>query len=298
MTADLDLVHRALRYSHVAAGAVGLLLFWIPVFAKKGGRLHVRTGRAFAWCAGYVGLTGLASSAWALLDTAGFGGAAFARLPEQSAPYYLEAARFLFAILGYLSLSVLSGLWFGLRVVWTRQRHESLREPLLLGLQAATGLASACLAAFGGWNLVAGFRGEHLLPAAEIGKYWVPLVLGVIGLLSVKEDIGYVLRARPSRMAWWYKHMENMLGVGIAFHTAFLVFGANRLFGLRLPGPWALLPWVLPTAVGVPAIVLWVRAYRRRFGELATTGPAPAPDQPFGEEDASVMSRAERPRVQ
>ena len=40
-------------------------------------------------------------------------------------------------------------------------------------------------------------------------------------------------------MAWWYEHMGSMLGGGIAFHTAFLVLGAGRLFGLRLDGPAA-----------------------------------------------------------
>jgi hypothetical protein len=71
-------------------------------------------------------------------------------------------------------------------------------------------------------------------------------------------------------MAWWYKHMENMLGVGIGFHTAFLVFGMSRLFEVRLPTPWQLLPWLLPTAIGLPAIAIWKRYYQRKFGELGT----------------------------
>ena len=36
---------------HVATGFVGLAAFWVPIFARKGGRLHVRAGRVYAYCA-------------------------------------------------------------------------------------------------------------------------------------------------------------------------------------------------------------------------------------------------------
>ncbi len=280
MTADLDTLHLALRYSHIVAGFFGLALFWIPVFAAKGGRLHLRAGRAFAWCAVFVGLTGLAASAWAWIDIDSFLGPALDRIPERSRPFLIDQAQFLFAILGYLSLLVLGGLWFAVRAVRTKQSHEALREPILLGFQAVIAAASVALVAWGTLNLLAGYRGEHLLPKAAAGKYWVPIVLGVVGLLGVKGDLSYILRPRPTRMAWWYKHMENMIGVGIAFHTAFLVFGSNRLIGFSLPGAWALLPWVVPSAIGIPATHLWVRYYKRRLGEVDATPPASAQPRP------------------
>lgn len=273
MAINLDLLHHALRYSHIVIGFLGLVLFWIPVFATKGGRLHVRAGRVFACCAAYAGLTGLLSSIWALVAVDSFLGPTFATVSDRARPYAIEQTRFLFALLGYLSLAVLSGLWFGLRAVWTRRRHEALREPVLLTLHLATAAAGLALFAFGLWTLLLGYRGEHLLPAAALGKYWIFIVLGLLGVLSVKSELQYVYRPRPSRMAWVYKHIENMLGVGIAFHTAFLVFGANRLFGAYLPGAWALLPWVLPSAIGIPATALWVRSYRRKFDELEPRTP-------------------------
>ena len=280
MNADLDTLHLVLRYSHIVAGFLGLALFWIPVFAAKGGRLHLRAGRAFVWCATFVGLTGLGTSAWALIDVDSFLGRTLESIPERSRPYVLEQARFLFAILGYLSLLVLSGLWFAVRAVRTKQSHEALREPILFVFQSAVIAASLALVTFGAINLLAGYRGEHLLPKAATGKYWVPVVLGVLGLLGVQGDLGYVLRPRPTRMAWWYKHMENMIGVGIAFHTAFLVFGANRLIGFQLPGAWALLPWVVPSAIGIPATHLWVRYYKKQFGEWDAQPPKRAQERP------------------
>jgi hypothetical protein len=57
-----------------------------------------------------------------------------------------------------------------------------------------------------------------------------------------------------------------MIGAGIAFHTAFAVFGARQLFQLSPQGWAAVLPWVLPAAVGIPAIAVWTRYYRWRSG--------------------------------
>ena len=71
--------------------------------------------------------------------------------------------------------------------------------------------------------------------------------------------------------------MWTDLGAGIAFHTAFIVFGARQWFGLQLfGGPLlGLLPWVLPSAIGIPTISIWIRSYRRRFGEVhPRTAPA------------------------
>ena len=61
----------------------------------------------------------------------------------------------------------------------------------------------------------------------------------------------------------------SMLGGGIAFHTAFAVFGAQRLWAYELAGPLAVVPWLLPTAVGIPAIIVWTRYYRRKFEPAA-----------------------------
>lgn len=37
MTELLSLLHQASRYSHIALGFVGLVLFWVPIVAAKGG---------------------------------------------------------------------------------------------------------------------------------------------------------------------------------------------------------------------------------------------------------------------
>ena len=83
-------------------------------------------------------------------------------------------------------------------------------------------------------------------------------------------NLQFARKPYPTPMAWWYEHMGSMIGGGIAFHTAFLVLGAGRLFGLQLTGASAAILWILPTIIGLPATAIWVRYYRRKFGEVAT----------------------------
>lgn len=284
MTVDTEGVHLILRYVHIGPAFVGLVLFWVPVFATKGGRLHVRAGWAFAGCAGIVGGTGLISSVWALLDMGSFAGPKLAEIPERDLPRALEVGRLLFAVLAYLSLWVVSQLWFGIRVAQTRDRHEALRTPLLVGLHTATGLAALALLVFGVQNVLLSSPDE-LLPPGAASIYWIPVALGLNGPKELNETLGYILRRRSSPMAWWYVHMECMLTVGVAFHTAFAVFAVHGLFGLRLPGLWQFLPWLAPSMIGVAAIRLWVRVYRRRFADL----PGKEPASPQGQYPAGLL---------
>src|SRR5690606_30065282 len=91
-------------------------------------------------------------------------------------------------------------------------------------------------------------------------------MLAPIGLIVGSANLRYARRAPAERMAHWYEHMGAMIGAGVAFHTAFAVFGGARVLGLGgLEGPWAFVPWILPAAIGLPATALWTRYYRRKF---------------------------------
>ena len=158
----------------------------------------------------------------------------------------------------------------GVRVVHTKRNPELLATWGLRTLIALGGVAGAALFAFGLW---------HMRTAGVGSRYMVCVFVGVLGVLDSMGGFRFLANPRPTPMAWWYKHMECMLACGIGFHTAFLVFGAGRLIPLEwLPGAMRLVPWILPTAIGVPAIVIWVRHYRRKFGELDAANAA-KPDQ-------------------
>lgn len=248
----MDMLREISRWSHVVFGFVGLVAFWFPVFAKKGGRLHVRAGKVFTAC-GY-GVTASAFLSCGLL-TRKFLGQGLS-LREQP-----EAFSFLF-LLAYLAIVTFASIRQGVRVVETKKNPAAIATAAHL----ATGWASI----FGSFALLAFaliFRSSQ-----------TPLLLGLspIGVLVGRSILRYASHPPQTPREWFYEHMGALLGAGIAFHTAFAVFGAQRMFGFETQGFWAFVPWFLPAAVGVPVSFLWERRYRRRFGDLAPAAEAVA----------------------
>jgi hypothetical protein len=60
--ARLATLFESLRWAHIAAGTIALLLFWIPAIARKGGRTHVRAGWFCVACMSVVVVTPFAMS--------------------------------------------------------------------------------------------------------------------------------------------------------------------------------------------------------------------------------------------
>ena len=247
MTTILSLAMGALVLAHVATGFVGLAAFWVPVFARKGGRAHVRAGRVFTYCA-YVVTLSAATAAAGRLFAYQWQGIGPADRPESYG----------FALfLGYLGVVTFAMVRHAVRVVATRKSPETLRTPFHEALAWASIAGSVAVIAF----------------ALRVWTDVSPILLGLspIGLFTGPGMLRLMHRPGARRMGWFYSHLGSMLGGGIAFHTAFAVFGAQRLWAYDLAGPLAVVPWLLPTALGIPAIVLWTRYYRRKFET-----PAPA----------------------
>jgi len=263
---------RMFRLSHVIAGLIGICVFWIPVFAAKGGRLHVCFGRLFTWCACYAGATGLLLSCWAIVHPPSFfGDPGLQSTRDADLPYQVENARFLYSITGFVALMVLAGTWFGVRLARTRGDHTRLRSPPLLAMLGTLGLWSLGLIGYGAHSLVASHAGAHLLAPAAAGRYWISIVLGIVGVYGVLGDLRYILRPPATRWAWRYRHMECMLGAGIGFHAAASFFIAKELLHVRLGGAAQLAPMLLPVAVGVPVMWVWIAREERRL-EAADEG--------------------------
>ena len=248
-----ETIHNLLRVLHITTGFVGLAAFWIPALAQKGSRLHVAAGRVFSGCAYVVALTALGSTSWALLHPSSWVGqpVTLSEIPASQIMF--------FAILGVLALALLGGVETGVRAMRTRRRPDLFAGRRLRLLSLAQAAAAVALLIFGVFHVV----------RSGDGLFWIPVALGAVGVAGFFEERRFLANPRPTPMAWWYKHMEGMVGSGIAFHTAFLVFGAQRLFGGALiEGTWSFLPWILPIALGLPALHFWTRFYKRKFGEL------------------------------
>jgi len=61
-------------------------------------------------------------------------------------------------------------------------------------------------------------------------------------------------------------HLNGMIGSGIGAYTAFFAFGGRSLLGELLPGQWQVIPWVLPTVIGVIAASRVSRRWLGRRG--------------------------------
>ena len=228
-------------FVHVVTGFVGLAAFWVPVFARKGGRVHKQAGRVYAYCAYVVTISAVTAAAGRIASYR-IDGIGVADQPELYGFAWL---------LAYLGVVTFAQVRHAIRVVATRRAPETLRTPFheALAWASMAGSAAVAAAAVAAWSVAS------------------PVLLGLspIGLFTGWQMLRMVRRPRAERMGWLYSHLGSMLGGGIAFHTAFLVFGAQRFWDYGIEGPLAVVPWILPTVVGVPAIVVWTQRYRRRF---------------------------------
>lgn len=245
--------HELLRLVHIVAGSLGLICFWIPIFAKKGGRVHLAAGRVFVWLAVVLVVTAVISCTWALTAPIHFAGI-LRELTADEVAILSANIRFFFALLGLLTTWFVASLQVGIRAIRTRKNQAALGD-----LQTRLVVAIALLA-----SVTAVVGGTYLYFATTQLRYLALTGLGIFGAFDSRKTFGIFAKTEHGRMDWWYLHMESMLGLGIAFHTAFFVFGGSRIWG-ELPGGWAIVPWILPTVIGVTASNVWTGYYRRKF---------------------------------
>jgi uncharacterized membrane protein len=214
------------RVMHIGAGALALAVFWIPMVASKGGRLHRRAGWTYS-----IAMWVAAVSAWQIC---------IVRLSDAK-PGNDGGAYFL----AFVGLLVANGAATGIRVLRTKSRRDGHRNAFDLG--SSTLLLLASLAMIG----IGAAQGSPLFLAfAALGTF-----------LSVGQ-LRYWLKPPASKREWWFEHMGNMLTACIGTVTAFVVVNVPRL-GLD---EYALFFWLAPGVLGAIGIVVWQRYYRRKLG--------------------------------
>jgi hypothetical protein len=244
---------------HAAAGLVGLIAFWAPAVARKGSATHVHLGRLFFRTTCAIAITGIAMAALLLIDPLAVKAPGAVFSPDRAAEIAWRTRLFVPFLL-YLVLITFTPVYHGTRVLATRRAPATLRTPFHTAVNVAAIAASAAM-------LILGI----------LTGYPVFAALSPIGVLIGWGALRFARTPYPTPMAWWYEHMGSMLGGGIAFHTAFLALGAGRLLGIEITGTAAIIPWLLPTLIGIPVSAVWVRYYRRRFREDGARG-VPATD--------------------
>jgi len=240
----MDSLHDIFKYIHIGGGFIGLFLYWVPILSKKGGPLHRKAGVFWVWLARLVLGTAFIGVLMYLPKLLGDGRTPFSH-PDSYA---------FLMFLGYLSVTTYVVTIFAVKVLDHKQDVTQLATPLMKGLAYLSILLSVWIVFFA---LVYN-------PSAKI----VLLALSPVGITTGWGILKYMAGKQVSKRAWLYEHLGSMIAAGIAFHTAFAVFGMSRLFDIGLTGPLAVIPWILPAIIGLPATVIWRRHYQKKFKEI------------------------------
>lgn len=220
---------------HVAAGFSSLLLFWIPVFAKKGGINHVRIGKI------YMCLMWLVVISAAILSIKNF--------------YIgrIEAAAFL----GFLTIITGSPLWKGIAVLKHKKGLSKTFQQTHLLFELLILVAGVLLLGYGIY-----LKGE--------GGAILMIIFGILGISNLGTVVKLV-KNPPQKMDWFMEHMKDMIISGIAAYTAFFAFGGRTLLGDIFTGYWMIVPWVAPTIIGIFAIKYLEKQYLQKRKSVKTS---------------------------
>jgi len=250
---------QSLRWVHIAAGTIALILFWIPAIAPKGGRTHIRAGWFYV-----VSMSVVVVTAWAMSGLAFTIPLAVRQIARPLSPAelsrFLQEQRVFATFLAYLAGITLASGWQGIWAIETKRDPKAMRTPFSLALNVVVILAGLTVLVLG-----IKYRSGPLIGLSPIGPF--------IGAGNLR----YLLRGPQSRMHRWYEHLGSMIGTGIAGYTAFLVFGGSRLFPSFAQSQLYTIFWILPSLIGVPVIFITVAYYQRKFKETSHASAVSSP---------------------
>lgn len=221
----MDSFEKFLLPIHIACGFLSIVIFWIPIFVKKGSNIHVKVGKLYMILMWIVVLTA------AILSVENFMNGA-----------YIGAA-----FLGFLTLITGNPLWYGIAILNQKKGlSESYKKKHMF---------------FNGLIVIAGI----LLLIYGITLNGHPqgilmIIFGILGISTGKEIIT-MQRNPEAKSNWIEEHIAGMLTSGIAAYTAFAVFGGNSFFSGFITGYWSIIPWISPTIVGIILIKYYKNSY-------------------------------------
>lgn len=239
MPLQLELIFEVSKYAHIGFGLIALVLFWIPISAKKGSYAHRKSGSLYRSCMWILVWSGVAMMALHGLNP-------FLGLSEAANAERVAASRRMFVPFFTLLLAIVAfNLVHGQRALAKRNHKASVRHPVNLALLVIMGLAAAI-------NLYLGSSIKH------------PLLIGfgALGLYGFYDSLRKVTW-RYNDTDWLHEHIASFIGTGIGAYTGFFVFGAQHLIELRFSGYFALIPWITPTIVGLILTQKWIKRTRK-----------------------------------
>jgi hypothetical protein len=224
----MEFIVKTLLFLHVSFGFTSLILFWLPVFLKKGGKGHIITGKLYV------------IAMWVVVTTAAL----------LSIKNVIIGKYFMAAFLGFIALITANPLWYGMAILKPKaqsQKRFQMTHIIMDGLMSLIGLL------FVVWGVCLNGEGNAVLL----------LIFGGLGCTVIPSFIKKV--RSPYQAEDRIKgHMVGLLTSGIAAYSAFFVFGGYTWMQQILPGMWQVLPWVAPGVVGGVGITLGVKYFRKK----------------------------------
>jgi len=244
-------IHQYALYLHIAIGSCALIIFWIPVFTRKGNLDHKRFGRFFAYAMYIVSFSGITMAGSDLLFPVAMHAPGLDLPVEQASQFAVEVRDFALFLLS-LSILVLNSTRQGWLTIQSRADRSKLRSPLHVVLNCSLILVGLALFANG-------VRSGSVLF----------MVFSILQVVTGINCLRYNFKQELKPKEWWIEHLNGFFGSGIGAYTAFFVFGGRRLlegvFG-DLYSDISILLWVAPGVIGGIAIAMVSRHYKLKFG--------------------------------
>jgi hypothetical protein len=239
------LLHSLLLKFHIALGVIALLLFWLPMLSRKGSVIHRSAGFYYGHIMKAVALSGLLMTSIVWLDPIAIKGASLmvdGQISQRKLEFYMLLNLFLFllSLLTWVTIRHATG------TLLCKQNRDTLKH---WSYQLPVGLL-VLVAAYGGWH-------------GYVFNMPLIMVFSTISLVTCFGILSYLHTKIVSANRWLIEHAGAMIGSGIAAYTAFFAFGGRALFSEVFTGHWVMLPWLIPTFIGVPASI-W---FRRRLSQ-------------------------------
>ncbi|MFK8163379.1 MAG: hypothetical protein AB8H12_13035 [Lewinella sp.] len=230
----MDTLVNSILTIHVAAGFTSLALFFIPAFAKKGGKLHNTVGRWYVYGMWTVIVTALLLCA--------------ARLYQG---HFFQAM-----FLGFLALLTSGPLYHGIAVLKNKQGPSTRMQRIYLAYRITLASTGTYLlgAGLGWWG-----PGGHTLL----------IIFGTLGMVITIPSLMDEYRGKQKEYDWLIEHFSGLLITAVAAFTAFFAFGGRRIMGNLFGGHLEIIAWVTPTILGVA----FIRYYKWKLRRKKTNTP-------------------------
>jgi uncharacterized membrane protein len=214
----MKLISDILVYIHIIFGFTSLVLFWVPIFARKGGKTHRKVGLLYVYAMSVVAFTAFVLSIENLLTN------------------HMTMGVFL----GFLSLLTARPLLLGIECL-------SSKNELKIRYKRWHISTSVLLTVLGAGLMYYGLTTSNSLSI-------VITVFGFLGLTALPEIYSLLKAEFKGTKKWLENHITNMCTAGIAAHTAFLVFGGQSLLPNYQNQLISIVMWISPTVIGLLGI--------------------------------------------